>query len=178
MWIRAYTAHLLSIAAARITLLCHADRMKIACLAQLVNVIAPILTSDTGAWRQTIFYPFLHASTMGCGRVLNTTVLSPAYECRITDSAPYLDAVVVEDEENETLTLFAVNQSLEEEMELICDLRQYAHYRMEKHIVLAHEDMKAVNTEDRPDTVIPQGNGISENDRGAFRAVPGPIFGT
>lgn len=34
-----------------ITILRHADRVKIACLAQLVNVIAPIMTSDTGAWR-------------------------------------------------------------------------------------------------------------------------------
>lgn len=34
-----------------ITLLRHADRVKMACLAQLVNVIAPIMTSDTGAWR-------------------------------------------------------------------------------------------------------------------------------
>ena len=37
----------------------HADRVKMACLAQLVNVIAPIMTSDTGAWRQTIFYPYM-----------------------------------------------------------------------------------------------------------------------
>ena len=38
-----------------ITLLRHADRVKIACLAQLVNVIAPIMTADGGpAWRQTI----------------------------------------------------------------------------------------------------------------------------
>lgn len=38
-----------------ITLLRHADRVKMACLAQLVNVIAPIMTSDTGAWRPDYF---------------------------------------------------------------------------------------------------------------------------
>ncbi|MDQ2798714.1 MAG: alpha-N-arabinofuranosidase, partial [Armatimonadota bacterium] len=49
-----------------ITLLRHADRVKIACLAQLVNVIAPIMTASGGpAWRQSIFYPFLHASLYG-----------------------------------------------------------------------------------------------------------------
>lgn len=63
-----------------ITLLRHADRVAIACLAQLVNVIAPIMTSDTGAWRQTIFYPYMHASVYGRGTVLNTQVLTPVYE--------------------------------------------------------------------------------------------------
>ena len=164
----------LLVGGALITLLRHADRVKIACLAQLVNVIAPIMTSDTGAWRQTIFYPFLHASTMGRGRVLNTTVLSPTYACRITDTAPYLDAVVVEDEERETLTIFALNKSLDEPMEMVCDLRQYAEYAVERHIVLTHEDMKAVNTEANPYEVVPHDGGESKSDAGDFRAVLGP----
>ena len=62
-----------------ITMLRHADRVKIGCLAQLVNVIAPIMTSDTGAWRQTIFYPYLHCSLYGQGTVLNTIVKCPIY---------------------------------------------------------------------------------------------------
>ena len=56
-----------------ITLLKHADRVKIACLAQLVNVIAPIMTRQGGgAWRQTIFYPFMHASNYGRGGSFTT----------------------------------------------------------------------------------------------------------
>ena len=51
-----------------ITMLQHADRLKIACLAQLVNVIAPIMTEKGGeAWRQPIFYPYMHASVYGEG---------------------------------------------------------------------------------------------------------------
>src|SRR5690606_12174718 len=58
-----------------ITLLKHADRVKIACLAQLVNVIAPIMTENGGkAWKQSIYYPFLHASTYGIGTVQNPVV--------------------------------------------------------------------------------------------------------
>ena len=164
----------LLVGSALITLLRHADRVKIACLAQLVNVIAPIMTSDTGAWRQTIFYPFLHASTMGRGKVLTTTVLSPTYECRFTDCAPYLDSVVVEDEENEMLTIFAVNKSLDEPLEMVCDLRQYADYAVVRHIVLEHDDMKAINSEENPNEVIPHEGGISRNDAGDFRAVLNP----
>ena len=137
-----------------ITLLRHADRVKIACLAQLVNVIAPIMTSDTGAWRQTIFYPYMHASTMGRGTVLNTMVKVDTYESKHGD-APYIDSVVIKDEENETLTVFAVNKDLENSYEVSMDVRQFEGYTVKEHILLTHDDLKAVNTEQDPDQVKP-----------------------
>lgn len=156
-----------------ITLLKHCDRVKIACLAQLVNVIAPIMTSDTGAWRQTIFYPFFHASTMGRGKVLTTLVESPCYSAGRFDCVPYLDAVMTEDEKNGKLSLFAVNKDLEEDMEVSCDLRQYDGYQVVRHIVFSCDDMKAVNTEAEPDRVVPHENGISKLENGYLRAVLG-----
>ena len=137
-----------------ITLLRHADRVKIACLAQLVNVIAPIMTSDTGAWRQTIFYPYMHASTMGRGTVLNTMVKVDTYESKHGD-APYIDSVVIKDEENETLTVFAVNKDLENSYDVTMDVRQFEGYAVKEHILLTHDDLKAVNTEQDPDQVKP-----------------------
>ena len=163
----------LLVGSAMITLLRHADRVKIACLAQLVNVIAPIMTSDAGSWRQTIYYPYMHASTMGRGRVLHTVVQSPTYACKVSDCAPYLDSVVVENEEEQTLTVFAVNKSLDEDMELACDLRQFADYGVERHIVLTHTDLKAVNTESDPFRVAPAEGGVSKNDKGDFHAILG-----
>ncbi len=143
-----------------ITLLRHADRVKIACMAQLVNVIAPIMTSDTGAWRQTIFYPYMLTSKYGRGTVLNTIVRAPMYESRYHGEVSCLDSVVLWDEEAEVLTIFAVNKDLEEDMEVSCDLRQFAEYEMVEQIVLTHEDMKAVNTEEKPWNVVPvTGNG-------------------
>lgn len=139
-----------------ITMLRHADRVKIGCLAQLVNVIAPIMTSDTGAWRQTIFYPYMHAATMGQGTVLNTIVKSPVYEAKQHGEAPYLDCVVVENEEKEELVLFAVNKDLEEDMEITLDLRQYEGYRVAEQLVMHDEDLKAVNTEQDPGRIVPK----------------------
>ena len=152
-----------------ITLLRHCDRVKMACLAQLVNVIAPIMTSDTGAWRQTIFYPYMQASTLGNGTVLNTLVKSPVYESKYGD-APYLDSVVIYKEEKEELVIFAVNKDLEEDMEITCDLRQFANYRIVEHSVLYHDDLKAVNTQEHPDTVRPQKNGRSCVENGILTA--------
>ena len=153
-----------------ITLLRHADRVKIACLAQLVNVIAPIMTSDTGAWRQTIFYPYMHASVYGRGTVLNTVVKSPSYESKHGE-APFIDSVVTVDDENETLTIFAVNKNLKEDMELTCDLRQYAGYKVVEHIVLTNDDLKAVNTEKKPNTVAPVLSNNTKIEKGILDTV-------
>ena len=154
-----------------ITMLRHADRIKIGCLAQLVNVIAPIMTSDTGAWRQTIFYPYMHAATLGQGTVLNTIVKSPVYEAKQYGEAPYLDCVVVENPEKEELVIFAVNKDLEEDMEVTLDLRQYADYQVKEHILMQNDDLKAVNTEENPNNVAPKTGGNSKVDDGILTAV-------
>ena len=153
-----------------ITMLRHADRVKIACLAQLVNVIAPIMTSDKGAWRQTIYYPYYYTSIYGRGRVLQTLVDSPLYTTKNNGDVPYLDAVMVECDDG-SLSLFAVNKSREDDITLACDLRQYEGFRVERHIVLDHDDMKAENTEEHPDTVAPKSNGASSMENGHLSAV-------
>ncbi len=138
-----------------LSLIRHADRVKIACLAQLVNVIAPIMTSDRSAWKQTIFYPFAQASRYGRGTVLHTAVDAPRYPTKKFGDVPVLDCAVVDNEAEGLLTIFAVNRDLEEGLEVGCDLRQYRGYRLAEHLVLNHENVKAVNTEERPNEVRP-----------------------
>ena len=69
--------------------------------------------------------------------------------------APYIDSVVIKDEEAETLTVFAVNKDLENSFEVTMDVRQFEGYSVKEHILLTHEDVKAVNTEQDPDRVAP-----------------------
>ena len=139
-----------------ITLLRHADRVKIACLAQLVNVIAPIMTSDTGCWRQTTYYPYLLTGKYGQGIVLQTQIQSPACHTKKFGDVPCVDSVVVYNEEAEELVLFAVNKDLEEDISLTMDLRQFRDYRIIEHVVLEHEDLLATNTEEDPFRVAPK----------------------
>jgi alpha-N-arabinofuranosidase len=148
-----------------ISLLKHADRVRMACLAQLVNVIAPIMTSkDGGAWRQTIFYPFLHTSVYGRGKALVPLIQSPKYDTsRITD-VPYLEAIAVHNEEQGEVTVFAVNRHLEEQLPLEVDLRSFGACRLIEHIVLQNDDLKAVNTEKNPDMVKPHNGGNAAVD--------------
>ncbi len=140
-----------------ITLLQHADRVKIACLAQLVNVIAPIMTQDGGpVWRQTIFYPFLHASLYGRGRVLRTEISADRYDSRDFTDVPYLDAVVTQSEDGSELTLFAVNKDLVQDQLLTMQLEGWADFVLREHLVLYHADLAAVNSKAEPDKVRPK----------------------
>ncbi len=139
-----------------ITMLRHADRVKMACLAQLVNVIAPIMTENGGrAWVQTIFYPFLHASRFARGTVLQTAVEAPCYDAGKYGNTPYVTSVVTVDEENREITLLAVNRSLNEDAEVEMDFTGFKNPEKIGHIVLSCDDLKACNTADHPDAVVP-----------------------
>lgn len=138
-----------------ITLLRNADRVRIACLAQLVNVIAPIMTRNGGGcWAQTIYYPFLHASKYGRGTALKTLIESPLYDCRDYEGVPIIDAVATQADDG-SLTVFCVNRDLTEDCLLELDLRSFGPLKMTEHIVLHHDDVHAVNTEAAPHTVFP-----------------------
>jgi alpha-N-arabinofuranosidase len=135
-----------------ITLLRHADRVRMACLAQLVNVIAPIRTRDGGpAWRQTTFFPFRDAARHGRGTVLRVEPQAPAYPTETDEAVPVLDATAVLDQD--ALTVFAVNRDTEP---LALEARVRCHAELLEHRVLAHPDPQAANTEDRPEHVVPR----------------------
>ena len=130
-----------------ITLLKHADRVKIACLAQLVNVIAPVMTERGGgpAWRQTIFYPFFHASRYGRGVVLRPVLHTPVHDTAKHENVTDVESVTVWNEEKEELTIFAVNRNLEGDIVLETDVRGFEGYSLLEHVVLETDDLKAVN---------------------------------
>ena len=138
-----------------ITLLRHADRVKIACLAQLVNVIAPIMTSDTGCWRQTTYHPYHLTGKYGRGIVLQTQVDAPTYETKKYGTVSCIDSVAVYNDEADEVVIFAVNKDLDEDIQLTMDLRQFADYKVKEHVVLYHDDLFATNTEENPDNVKP-----------------------
>ena len=158
-----------------ITLLRNADRVKVACLAQLVNVIAPIMTRNGGGcWAQTIYYPFMHASRYGRGSALQAVVDSPKYDSREYTDVPVIDAMATVADDG-SVTVFCVNRDLTEECVLDLDLRSFGELRMTEHIVMHHDDVKAVNTEERPDNVVPVSVPVTEVDGGRASVCVGPL---
>lgn len=147
-----------------ITLVKHADRVNMACMAQLVNVIAPIMTETDGpAWRQTIFYPYLHMSKYGRGIALQPVLHSTKHDTMDFTDVTDIEAVAVWNEEKDEVTVFAVNRSLSDDVAFECDLRSFSGYRFVEHIVLEHDDMKITNSA-AGENVAPK----SVSDRASF----------
>ena len=140
-----------------VSLLRHADRVRVACLAQLVNVIAPIRAEPGGpAWRQATFHPFALTSRHGRGAVLRVEPRGPGYDAGELGDVPLVDAVAVLDEESGAVTLFAVNRDQAEPATLHVDARALDHPVLVAHVALSDDDPDAVNSADRPDRVTPR----------------------
>ena len=129
-----------------ITLLKNSDRVKIACLAQLVNVIAPIMTEKDGsAWKQTTFYPFAQASNFGRGTALNTPVIVEKYDTKDIKEVPYLDAITIFNEEKSELIIFSVNKHPQKKIEIKLDT-DLELVEVIESTEMSGYDIKAVNT--------------------------------
>ena len=131
------------------SILRHCDRVKIACLAQLVNVIAPIMTEDGGkAWKQTIFYPFYYASKYGRGYVLEGVTDISKYDTKWYSDVPDVDTAAVLSEDGESLTIFAVNRDLTEKINLEVSLLDFDGFVPAENIALEDCDAEDINTKD------------------------------
>jgi alpha-N-arabinofuranosidase len=177
----------LAFGGACISLLNHADRVRTACLAQLVNAIAPIMTETGGpAWRQTIFFPFFDFSNFGRGTVLSSEVDCPTYSATYRDprgttdlefpmpAVPFLKIAAVHSEKDRSLTLFLLNRSLDEEMPIEVAADGFANFAPGRATTLAHSSLDAVNTSAAPDTVGPTALVGVSSDGNRIRALLKP----
>ena len=130
-----------------ITLLRHCDRVKVACIAQLVNVIAPIFTKTGGGiFEQTIFFPFMQASVFGRGSALLPLIDSPKYDSKDFTDVPMLEAIATINEAAEEMTVFCVNKSQDEEMLLNINMLDLCEYKPAEFTSMHGHDKKAENT--------------------------------
>ena len=157
------------------TFIRRSDRVRIACIAQLVNVIAPIMTEDGGpAWRQTIYYPLYFASKYGRGYALRLVTDGPTYDCEEADDVPYLDVSAVHDVAGNMLTLFAVNRHPDSSLDLDTRLEGFAGARVVEQHEMVHEDLGATNTASHPNAVVPTSTGDAKVEDGRLRATLKP----
>ncbi|MGA7149019.1 MAG: alpha-N-arabinofuranosidase [Microbacterium sp.] len=141
-----------------ISLLNHADRVRAASLAQLVNVIAPIMTEPGGpAWRQTIFYPFADASRLSKGVVLDLLVEAPTYFTERYGEVPVIDAAATWDEASGSVSVFLVNRT-QDAVAIAVDLTAVSDARLVGASSIWSNDQDAANSLHSPDTVTPRPN--------------------
>ncbi|HET9171671.1 MAG TPA: alpha-N-arabinofuranosidase [Actinospica sp.] len=139
------------------TLLKRSDRVASASLAQLVNVIAPIMTEPGGpAWRQTTFYPFSITSRLAAGEVIRPAIDAPTYTTERHGEVPLLDAVATVDEDR--AAVFLVNRDLAEAAHVTVDVRGLGSSRILEAVTLADPDVYAKNTLADQHRVTPSAN--------------------
>jgi len=130
-----------------ISLLKHADRVTSASMAQLVNVIAPIMTEPLGpAWRQTTFFPFSLTSRLATGSALEVKLTSDVHETDLYGTVNTVDAAATYDRETGQTAVFLVNRSQSEEASVAIDLSALGNVTLLDAQTLADEDVKAKNT--------------------------------
>ena len=149
------------------TMINNCDVVKIACLAQLINTIAPIMTEPQGrAWVQTTYYPFLYTSQYGRGTALKANVYTPVYDCAAGKDIPYIDIAAVINEAGNELTLFIINKHLNEDIHCRIELSGICCENIAEWVSLSGQSPNTINTAD--ETVVkPQsqeGAAITSND--------------
>lgn len=127
--------------------------VRIRCLAQLVNVAAPIMTEPGGGtWRQASYHLFALTSRYGRGTVLQLPLRSPACETGAFGDVPVLDAVAVASDEG-GVTLFAVSRDQATPVALDVDVRSLPSLSAASHVAISGDDPDVVNTLSSPDRV-------------------------
>ena len=143
------------------SLLRNADRVKLACLAQLVNVIAPIMTDANGLFQQTIYYPYSWALQFAKGAVLNLLVDSSTYEVSGLDSVGYVDAAASYDKVDGKVSLFILNRDLAKSHDVEVVWEDAAPARVISASLLTGDDLKASNSFAAPKRIAPQSFAVS-----------------
>ncbi len=162
-----------------ISLLRHADRVKAASLAQLVNVIAPIMTEPGGpAWRQTTFFPFAQASALGRGDVLQVKIESPVHDTARYGQVTAVDAVATYDAERNSTTFFLVNRSVDEVEQVEMVIAGGVAPVGVVATTLSDADVYAKNTLDDPERVAPHANESVTIHAGTIRIQLPPVSWT
>lgn len=138
------------------SLLRNADRVKIACLAQLVNVIAPIMSNADGLYLQTIYYPYSWALKFARGAVLNLLVESSTYEVSGLDQVPHVDVSGTVDAVSGKLSLFVLNRDLSKPHEVEVVWEDAVPRQVVSALLLTGDDLKASNSFAAPKRVSPE----------------------
>jgi len=139
-----------------ISLLNHADRVGVACQAQLANIIAPIRTKAGGpAWRQPIFYPFAQMARLATGEALRLPVRSPEVITPRYGAVPAISCAATWDAATGEAALFLVNRDPDRAHTVHADLRGLPVTTIAEQLTLAGPDIRATNTATEPDRVRP-----------------------
>ncbi|MFM2476561.1 alpha-N-arabinofuranosidase [Celerinatantimonas sp. MCCC 1A17872] len=150
------------------------DRVKMACIAQLVNALAPIHTaSDGGVLKHSTYYPFAQVSRYGRGSAYKTILQSESVETGKYGKVPSLATACTFDEKTQQLALFVLNTNLQDDVQLSLQLQEFGPLKLIEQQTLAGDDLFAVNSFETPDNVVPKNCDITERSGTQFELTLG-----
>ena len=139
------------------------ERVRVACLAQIVNVIAPLVTNEKGILRQSIYFPYAMVLKYAHGRMLDIQVESETYPIRAAglrpdfarnENVPFLDVVATYDAKEKRVAVFALNRDLASERDLALTFEDITPSKVLACETVTGTDLKAFNTFESPDKVV------------------------
>jgi alpha-N-arabinofuranosidase len=145
------------------TLMRQSERVRVACLAQIVNVIAPLVTNEKGILRQSIYFPYAMVLKYAHGRMLDIQVECETYPIRAAglrpdfarnENVPFLDVVATYDAKEKRVSVFALNRDLATERELALTFEDITPSKVLACETVTGTDLKAFNTFESPNTVV------------------------
>ena len=151
------------------------DVVKVACLAQIVNVIAPILTTRDALLKQSIYYPFMLFSKLAAGVALDALVTAPTYETKQFGAQSLLDVSASYDEEHNTAAVFIVNRSQTDSLPVDLVWQDRAPKAIKSVQQVAGNDPKAANSYENPNVVIAKPGDIPQLDGSTATLVLPPL---
>jgi alpha-N-arabinofuranosidase len=132
------------------------DVLDIACLAQIVNTISPLLTTNDQLLRQTTFYPFVLFSNHAAGQSLQPLTTAPESDTKLFGPMPLLDVSASYDQANDRGAVFIVNRSQSEVVTTELGWQGATPAQVAEAYQLSGSDPKAINTFAQPDTIAPK----------------------
>jgi alpha-N-arabinofuranosidase len=130
------------------------DVLKVACIAQIVNVIAPILTTRDAMLKQSIFYPLMLFSRLASGNALDVLVKAPMHETKQFGNMPLLDVSASHNEETGEQAVFIVNRSQTDNITVDLNWQDMKPKSIKSVQQVAGTDPKAANTYENPNQII------------------------
>ena len=152
------------------SLIRHSDRVKLACLAQLVNVIAPIMTNSNGILRQSIYYPYSWVLQHARGAALSIAPQGPGYRVDklgmpLEDGGlpipgfgqvAYVDISATLDADKKSATILMLNRDIEKPQDVEIAWHDLTPTAVTTFETITGPDLKALNTFEQPNKVVPQ----------------------
>jgi alpha-N-arabinofuranosidase len=152
----------------------HADTVKMACIAQIVNVIAPVLARKEGCLIQSTYYPFLLYSQHANGVALRPVVTTSTYKAGERGETPSVDAAASFDSTTNQLSLFLVNRNQAEAASVSVSLSDATVEKVLINQAMGGGDVKAANTWEIPDRVKPFTANATVDNGGVQIQIPAP----